>query len=192
MDKNKVTFGLKNVIVFPITENTEAGKPTYGTAIKIPGAVELKIAAKGEITPFYADDATYYQGSQNNGYEGDLVLAKVPEGFTTKILKNLKDANGVVIETDNAKPAEFGMVFEFNGDVEETRHVLYRCSASRPDLGSKTTEDKKEPNKETLAFRAVPRLDNHCVKASCSKSDTEAYASWLAKIYEPTEPLEVV
>jgi len=53
---NKVKFGLKNVVVFPITEDT-AERLTYGSAIKISGAVSLSIKASGDSNEFSIGDA---------------------------------------------------------------------------------------------------------------------------------------
>ena len=74
---NKVQFGLKNVHFFPLT-----GADTYGAAVAIPGGVNINLAARGESTEFYADNVVYYASVANNGYEGDLELAKITDDGT--------------------------------------------------------------------------------------------------------------
>ena len=68
---NKVKFGLKNVHVFPITDDKETGV-VFGEVIKVPGAVNLSLDAEGDSNEFYADDVIYWSEFSNNGYSGDL------------------------------------------------------------------------------------------------------------------------
>jgi len=183
--ENKILYGLSNVYVWPITSTDSDGKPTYGPAIKVPGAVEFKLSTKGEISEFKADNVTYYQCPNNNGYDGEIKIAKMNEEFRTNILKETKDTNGVLVESADAKPAEFALGFQFEGDVSAARHVLFRTSITRPDVESKTKEDKIEPNTESLKITASPRLNDMYVKAYCEK-DSSAYDTWFgAAPYEP-------
>ena len=112
---NKVKFGLKNVHVWPIT-NEDSEKVEYGEVINVPGAVELTLDASGDSMEFYADDTIYYSQYANNGYEGSLTIALIPEDFEVKIMDNLKDKNGAIVENKNAKPKNYAMAFEFDGD----------------------------------------------------------------------------
>ena len=75
--ENKVQFNLKNVH-YAVLES-DNGQPQWLDPVKVPGAVNLNLAAQGEVTPFYADGIVYYQSSVNNGYSGDLEMARFPE-----------------------------------------------------------------------------------------------------------------
>lgn len=183
--KNKVTYGLSNVHIWPITATSDAGKPTYGTMFTMPGAVELSLDAEGSSDANYGDDVVYFQGVANSGYSGKLSVYDIPDDFLTNILGETKDANGVMVENSDVTPSEFAMAFEFKGDAKKRRHLLYRCTASRPSLSSKTKEDKIEPNTPELEFTALPRLDTHNVKAHCEESDA-GYADWYG-----TAPYEI-
>lgn len=177
MAKNKITYGLSNAHVWPITAVSETGVPTYGDIINMPGATALTLDAEGSSDPFYADDTVYYQGVSNNGYSGSITLADLPEEFLTKVLNEVVDKNGARFEDASATPNEFAIAFEFKGDQAKRRHVFYRCVATRPSVGSTTKEDAVAPNTQELAFTAIPRLDNNFVKARAEEDDT-AYATW--------------
>lgn len=178
MDKNKVTYGLSNVHVWPITATSAGGVPTYGSVIAIIGSTAITNDAEGDINKFFADNGVFWQKSQNNGYSGKLTIADVPDDFREQILKEIKDKNGAFFENADNSPAEFAMAFEFDGDVNKVRHVFYRCTCTRPSVSSATTEDKTTPNTVDLSITAVPRADTRDVKAKCTAADTAAYAAW--------------
>jgi len=175
--KNKVTYGLKNVHIWPITAVSDDGKPTYGAAFAWPGATEISLDAEGSSDPFYADDSTYFQGVVNNGYSGDLTSADTPEKFLTDVMGETVGPNGAHFEFGDTQPKEFAMAFEFTGDAKKRRHVFYRCKAERPSVGSSTKEDKISPNTPKVSITALPRLDNGLVKAWAEEGDKD-YDDW--------------
>jgi len=112
-----------------------SGLFTYENPKAIPGAVSISLDAEGEASPFYADGIVYFRSTANNGYSGDLEIALIPEWFRTEILKEELDRNGVLVEKANVSETEkFALLFEFDGDVNAIRHILYNCSASRPSI----------------------------------------------------------
>lgn len=175
--KNKITYGLSNAHVWAIESTDDAGKPTYGSIISLPGATELSLDAEGSSDPFYADDTTYYQGVSNNGYSGSITLADIPQEFLTTVMGQEVDANGAIFENADVTPKEFAIAFEFKGDQKKRRHLFYRCTATRPSVASTTKEDSISPNTMELSFTAIPRLDNADVKVSIEEGD-KAYESW--------------
>ena len=184
-NKNKITYGISNVHVFPITSTDASGVPTYDSkVISMPGATELSLDAEGSSDPFYADDVVYYQGVVNNGYSGSVTLADIPEDFLTVVMKEIKSEGGTFFEDASVEPLEFAMAFEFKGDQKKRRHLFYRCKATRPSLESKTKEDSIEPNTHELEIVVMPRLDNNIVKARCEEGDTD-YSTWYTKPVTP-------
>ena len=163
MEKNKVKFGLNKVHYAKVMSFDDEGVPTYATPVRIPGAVSLSIDANGEAENFFADNGVYYVINNNSGYEGDLEIALVTLEFATEILGEILDNKGVLVETNTAELQQFALLFEFDGDKNHIRHVLYCCSASRPATESGTTEDSKEIKTETLSFTATA-LNNGLVK----------------------------
>ena len=183
--KNKVKFNICNVHYALITVD-EDGDITFGTPVAMPGAVSLSLEPNGEPSNFYADGYAYYTISNNMGYEGDLELAMVPESFRTDVLKESLDDNSVLVESANVETANFALLFEFDGDVKKIRHVLYNCSAARPNIESTTNEEEIEVQTETLAITAAP-LANGYVKARTGDSTTDTvYTGWYSSVYMPT------
>ena len=183
--KNKVKFNICNVHYALITVD-EDGEVTFGTPVAMPGAVSLSLEPNGEPSNFYADGYAYYTISNNMGYEGDLELAMVPESFRTDVLKESLDDNSVLVESANVETANFSLLFEFDGDVKKICHVLYNCSAARPNIESATNEEEIEVQTETLAITAAP-LANGYVKARTGDSTTDTvYTGWYTSVYMPT------
>ena len=129
--------------------------------------------------------------SSNTGYEGDLEVALVPEEFEIEILGNIKDDNGAIIEKSDAKQKNFAIAFQFSGDVEETRHILYNCSATRPNLEGATKEDSTAPQTDTLSLSVNPNIETKIVKSKLRSSqvgyDTFFKTPYIPVIKEPEE-----
>ena len=137
---NKVKFGLKNVYYSVITVDAD-GVTTFGTPVAIKGAVNLSLSASGDTNNFYADDMKYWSGTSNNGYEGDLEIALIPDSFKTDVLGFTLTAEGGILETGDEKAKNFALLYEINGDVERRRFIDYHCTATRPSAEASTTED---------------------------------------------------
>ena len=188
--KNKVKFNLKNVHAAKLTETVTEGVTTYSYATPraIPGAVSISLDAEGDSSPFYADGIVYFRSVTNNGYSGDLEMALVPEWFRTEILQEELDSKGVLVEkSDNRESVKFALLFEFDGDVNCIRHVLYNCTTSRPSIESETKEDTIEPGTETLSITADPRADGLVKARTGDTTDAVTYAGWYQSVYMPAE-----
>ena len=128
-----------------------------------------------------ADDVVYFQTTANNGYSGTLEMALIPEGFKTDVLGETL-SNGVYVEKSNVTPKEFALLFEFQGDEKATRHAIFRCSCTRPDVASATKEASIEPQTETLNITAMPRINDYAVKASCPQTTASTYTNWFSAV----------
>lgn len=184
---NKVEFGLKNVHYAPY--EVVDGEITYEKPIPIPGAVTITLTPRGELTEFYADNMLYYSAAANDGYDGTLSIAVIPEQFAIDALGEEKDEqDGVISEIANAKQKQFALMFEFDGDKKATRHVLYSCSANRPTITSGTTTNTKEPEPNELTFISSAREGDLKVKTKTT-SDTkeEVYNNWYKDVYEKND-----
>ncbi|MCR5601615.1 MAG: phage tail protein [Ruminococcus sp.] len=182
--KNKVKFNISNAHYALLSQN-DNGEVTFGTPVPLPGAVSLSLDPTGEPESFYADGIEYYVINNNQGYDGDLELAIIPESFRTDVLMETADSNNVLVENSNSQTGHFALLFEFDGDVKKIRHVMYNCSASRPGISSSTNTESKEVKTETLKVKARP-LASGLVKAKTGDSTkAAAYNNWYKRVYEP-------
>lgn len=184
MSENKVKYNLKNCHYSVITFNAN-DEPTYATPVRLPGAVSLSLDANGEPENFYADGIAYYVINNNQGYDGELELAIIPEGFRKDVLHEINDTNNVLVESSDAQIAHFALLFEFDGDQKQLRHVLYNCSAGRPSIEGQTNEDTKTVKTEKIKLKATP-LTSGAVKAkTASNTDNSVYNNWYGSVYIP-------
>jgi phi13 family phage major tail protein len=162
------------------------GTLSFATPVAMPGAVSISLDPNGEPESFYADGVEYYIINNNMGYDGDLELAMIPETFRKDILKEEADANKVLVENANKETGSFALLFEFDGDVKKIRHVMYNCSASRPKIESKSNEESKEVQTETLTIKARPLASGYVKAKTGDETTATVYADWYKAVYMPT------
>lgn len=184
MDKNKVQFNLKNVHYAVITENE--GDVSFAAPVHVPGAVTLSLEPQGEVTPFYADGITYYQSVSNNGYAGDLEMAKYPDQMMIDIwcMEELTEDH-VLIEKANVEPKSFALLFQIDGDRDNELYVMYNCVGTRPAISSKTNTETKEPQTQTSSITAAPLENGNVMARTTSQTPQEVKVGWFKKVYEP-------
>lgn len=185
---NKIKYGLSNVY-YAVATIAADGTATYGDPVRIPGAVSMSLDPQGENTPFYADNIEYWVGNGNTGYSGDLEIALIPDSFKTDVLGEIKDSKDVLVEDINAPIVHFALLFQFEGDVKATKHVMYNCTCTRPAASGQTKGESVEPQTETLTVTATSvhnaTLDKDVVKASCTAdSDATTYSGWTSEVYQ--------
>lgn len=183
-----IEYGVSNVHYASKTEDA-SGTPIFGTPKSLDGASELALSPKGEITPIYADNITYFKARGNDGYDGDLTVFRIPENFKINHLGEYKDANGVLVEKAGVTPLDFALLGQFETDDNEgaakgKRFALYNVAADRTDLAGKTKEDKIDPATFKVPLIASPTVSDMIVKASVTKEDNEAiYNAWFDSVY---------
>lgn len=180
---NKIKYGIKNVYYAVATDDGQ-GVLTYATPVALKGAVSLSLDAQGDTNTFYADNIAYFTATANNGYQGDLELALIPDDFRTAILGETLNTDGIYVEKADDKAKEFALLFQFEGDENATRHCLYRCTASRPSVAGATQEESIEPQTESITITAMPRISDSVIKSRCPSSAT-GYANWFSAVVEP-------
>ena len=195
MPSNKIKYGLDKLYYAPITAwDAQTGEPTYGTPVAIPGARSISLSAEGDVNKWYADNIVYWSGEANNGYSGSFEVAMLPEAFKKDILGQALDSKNVLYEDMNAQTVHFALMFQFKGDQNAIRHVLYNCTASRPDMEGNTKEESIDPQTDTVEIEcaSVPveistGVFKEVVKGSSGDStDSTTYNGWFSVVYVPS------
>lgn len=183
---NKVKYGLSNVYYAKATIDS-SNVATYDAPVAWPGAVNLSLSAEGDTTKFRADNIDYWVGQANNGYSGDFESALIPDSFRKDILGYIEGTGGILIEDAQAKTIPFALMFQFEGDEKNTRHVFYNVTCTRPTVSGQTTAETIEPQTETVTFTAVAihnsALNKDIVKASAPETTSGAYTTWFTSVY---------
>ena len=185
MTKNKVKFGLKNVHYALLTVSEE-GAVSFGAPVPIPGAVSMSLSPQGETEPFYADDIAYYVSTANNGYQGDLEIALLPDSFRTDVLREVEDeTDHVLVEKSTAEPQPFALLYQFTGDQQASLRVLYNCAAARPSEASSTIKNTKTPTTDTLSLTASPLANGNIKAKTTADTPDEIKKNWFKSVWQP-------
>lgn len=181
---NKVKFGLSNCYYAKAT--VSGSTVTYGTPTAMKGAVSMNLASSGDVTNFAADNIyNYYTTGGASNLSGDLEMALIDDNFKKDILGYVADTNGALYITGNPQTHAFALLFQFEGDANAVRHVLYNCTATPPALNSNTTAETKEPVTDTITITASPALDTNVIHACLAESTATAYTGWFSAVYAP-------
>lgn len=62
----------------------------------------------------------------------------------------------MIVELASAPTQMAYMMFQFEGDVNATKYIIYNMTFGRPDLEGNTKEDTTEPTTTTIPFTSVP------------------------------------
>lgn len=183
--ENKVHYALTNVYIAILEMDLEAGTVTFGTPKRLLGAVSMDLPAQGDVIKLRADAMDYYVVNSNNGYQGDLNIANIPDWFRNEILGDTISATDkVLVENATQEPKAFAMLFEFKGDVKATRHVLYNCTVSRPNVHGENKDNLKDPDTDTLTLTASPLQDGKVKASTTADTPATVYDGWFQAVWE--------
>ena len=174
---NKVQFGLKSVYY---AKKTSSG---YSTPVAIPGAVSLTLSALGDPSKFYADNSMYFHTVMNNGYDGTLEVAKLPDAFLKDIFGFTEDTAHVLIEDATLEPAHAALLFQIDGDADDECYVIYDCSFGRPAIGSSTTTTTKDPTTQSIPVSAAPLSSGVVAKRTTAETTSTVKSGWFSSVY---------
>ena len=186
MPENKVVFGLKNVHYALRTGTSAQGVPQWSTPVAVAGAVNLTLSQVGNENKFYADNIAFYTSQTNQGYSGDLEIARIPDQMLQDIWGlTLHATDKTLTESNQTNTVYFALLFQIDGDEDNEYHVLYNCTATRPNIEGATATDTKEPKTQTVSLSATPlETSGGEVRARTTANTTSTVKSgWFTTVY---------
>lgn len=181
--ENKVQFNLKNVH-YAVLDETD-GAASYGTPVAVPGAVNLNLSQQGDVKPFYADGLVYYQAVSDNGYSGDLEMAR----FLDQMLQDvwgfiLGTTDKVLVENAAVEAKSFALLFQIDGDVDNDLYCLYKCSGTRPAIVGATSTETKTPQTQKSTISAIPLSNGNVMARTTAATPSDVRANWFKSVYQ--------
>jgi len=185
------TVGLKNVVIAPVTADTEATL-TYGTLQLIAGAIEATITpGNTDANIQYADDVEFDIIMPDPDVTVTMNMADIPLQIQEMVLGNQIDDNGVLIRTAGDRPGYFALGFMSEKSNGKYRYVwLYKCRAT-PVTEKYATKEGSTINRQTgeIEFKAIKRTHDGRYQAIADEGENgftqQKGATFLSTVYTP-------
>lgn len=186
------TVGLKNVVIAPLIEDTEATL-TYGDLQLMAGAIEASITPENADPDVqYADDNEFDVLYPDPELAFKTKMADIPLVIQEMIFGNKIDDNGVLVRTASDKPPYFAVGFKSEKTDKSYRYVwLYKVRA-KPVTESYATKEGTTVTRQTgeIEWTAIKRTHDARYQAVADEGQngftTEKAAAFLQSVYEPT------
>ena len=186
------TVGLKNMVIAPLTEDTEATL-TYGDLQLVAGAIEASITPENADPDIqYADDSEFDVLYLDPELSFTTKMADLPLTIQELIFGNKIDDNGVLIRTSTDKPPYFAVGFKSEKSNHTFRFVwLYKVRA-KPVTESYATKEGTTVTRQTgeVEWTAIKRTHDNQYQAVADEGENgftaEKGATFLQSVYTPT------
>ena len=186
------TVGLKNMVIAPLTEDTEAAL-TYGDLQLVAGAIEASITPENADPDIqYADDSEFDVLYLDPELSFKTKMADLPLTIQELIFGNKIDDNGVLIRTSTDKPPYFAVGFKSEKSNHTFRFVwLYKVRA-KPVTESYATKEGTTVTRQTgeVEWTAIKRTHDNQYQAVADEGENgftaEKGATFLQSVYTPT------
>ena len=185
------TVGLKNVVIAPLTEDTETGH-TYGELQLMAGAIEASITpenADPEVQ--HADDAEFSVLYPDPELTFSTSMADIPLSIQEQIFGNQIDDNGVLVRTASDRPPYFAVGFKSEKSDGTYRFIwLYKVRAKPMTENYRTKEGQTITRQNgSVEWTAIKRTHDGRYQAVADESqngfDAAKAATFLESVYEP-------
>ena len=186
------TVGLKNVVIAPLTEDTDASH-TYGELQLVAGAIEATITPDNTDPDIqYADDIEFDVLYPDPELTFSTSMADVPLAIQEMIFGNQIDDNGVLVRTASDKPPYFAIGFKSEKSNGKFRYIwLYKVRA-KPVTENYATKEGGTITRQTgeVEWTCIKRTHDGRYQAVADEDEngfTAAKgATFLQTVYEPT------
>lgn len=186
------TIGLKNVVITPLTADTET-EHTYGTVQAMAGAIEASVTPDNtDPDIMYADDIEFDTLYADPQLTFKLKMADIPLAIQEMLFANVIDDNGVLIRTAQDKPPYFAVGFKSEKSNSKFRFVWLFKVRAKPlteNFATKEGDTVTRQNPE-VEFTAIKRTHDGRYQAVADEGENgftaEKGAAFLSTVYEPS------
>ena len=184
------TIGLKNVVIAPLTADTEEGH-TYGTVQAVAGAIEASVTPDNtDPDILYADDIEFDTLYADPSVTFKLKMADIPLTIQEMLFANQMDDKGVLVRTAQDKPPYFAVGFKSEKSNGKYRYVwLYKVRA-KPITESFATKEGDTVTRQNpeVEFTAIKRTHDGHWQAVADEGENGFTAgdTFLTTVYEPS------
>lgn len=183
------TIGLKNVVIAPLTTDTEEGH-TYGTVQALAGAIEASVTPdNSDPDILYADDIEFDTLYADPNVAFKLKMADIPLSIQEMLFTNKIDDNGVLVRTAQDTPSYYAIGFKSEKSNHKYRYVwLYKVRA-KPITENFATKEGDTVTRQTpeVEFTAIKRTHDGRwqVVADEGENGFTKGDTFLTAVYEP-------
>lgn len=186
------TIGLKNVVIAPLTEDTESTL-TYGALQLLAGAIEASIEpANADPDIQYADDVEFDVLYPDPELTFKTKMADIPLAIQQMIFGNTIDDNGVLIRTASDTPPYFAVGFKSEKSDHKYRYVwLYKVRA-KPVTENYATREGSNITRQSgeVEWTAIKRTNDGRYQAVADEGEngftTAMGETFLESVYTPS------
>ena len=185
------TVGLKNMVIAPLTEDTEEGT-TYGTLQAVAGAIEATITPESADPDVqYADDHEFDTLYPDPEVTFSTSMADIPLAIQEMIFGNAIDDNGVLVRTASDRPPYFAVGFKSEKSDGTFRYVWLFKVRAKPVTETYATKEGTSVTRQTgeVEWTAIKRTHDGRYQAVADEGqngfDATKAATFLESVYEP-------
>lgn len=186
------TVGLKNVVIAPLTVDTEETL-TYGALQAVAGAMEASITPENADPDVqFCDDIEFDVLYPDPELSFKTKMADIPLAIQEMIFGNTIDDNGVLIRKASDKPPYFAVGFKSEKSNGKFRYIWLFKVRAKPVTENYATKEGGTITRQTgdVEWTAIKRTHDGAYQAVADE-DENAFtaakgATFLATVYEPT------
>ena len=186
------TVGLKNMVLAPLTTDTEAGH-TYGDLQLVAGAIDASITPQNaDPNVQYADDIEFNVLYADPELSFKTKMADIPLAIQEMIFGNRIDDNGVLVRTASDRPPYYAVGFKSEKSDGTFRYVWLFKVRAKPVTESYATKEGTTINRQTgeVEWTAIKRTHDARYQAVADEGQNgftaATGATFLQSVYEPT------
>ena len=186
------TVGLKNMVLAPLTTDTEAGH-TYGDLQLVAGAIDASITPQNaDPNVQYADDIEFNVLYPDPELSFKTKMADIPLAIQEMIFGNRIDDNGVLVRTASDRPPYYAVGFKSEKSDGTFRYVWLFKVRAKPVTESYATKEGTTINRQTgeVEWTAIKRTHDARYQAVADEGQNgftaTMGAAFLTTVYEPS------